>query len=97
MSRVAVKLHGVIGRAEKAVDDVEAGRPTRRTGSARPSPGRTGLVAIRGCLHLLASLLGRTQLCCLNWNVPGVALYAIFGGRRRAAEAVIDKNQVARM
>lgn len=57
----------------------------------------TGLVAIGGCLYLLASLPSRTQLYFLIWNVLGVALYAIFSGRRQEAEDAIDNDRIARM
>jgi APA family basic amino acid/polyamine antiporter len=52
-------------------------------GFRTPAAWLVGPVAILGCLYLLASLPQQTQIWFAVWNIAGVALYALYGARRR--------------
>ena len=56
--------------------------PDAPRGYRTPAAWVVGPVAIAGCAYLFFSLPQQTQLWFLVWNIVGIALYALFAGRR---------------
>ena len=59
--------------------------PDAPRGFRMPAAWVLGPVAILGCLYLFFSLPQQTQVWFLIWNVVGIAVYALYGARARAA------------
>ncbi len=58
-------------------------------GYRTPAAWLVGPVAIGGCAYLFFSLPQQTQLWFAAWNIVGIALYALFAGRRGRVAATI--------
>ena len=59
--------------------------PDAPRGFRMPAAWVLGPVAILGCLYLFVSLPQQTQVWFLIWNLVGIAVYALYGARARAA------------
>ena len=67
--------------------------PEAARGFRTPAAWLVGPVAILGCLYLFASLPQQTQVWFLIWNVAGIALYALYAGRRHLVDAPLRDTE----